>query len=119
MNSHSQAAVTSFFDAYTDGEPVEVRLPDGSTRIVLGFVLRDNGISWMDDACLEEMPTRHADHHLHGTSKFENGMIELEGHRFSAVEDFERALAWRRMMKGRDVRVLRKHAEARLVQLRR
>ena len=105
-----------FIEAYERGDPVGVTLPGGGLYGIVGFVMHETGISFMDDACLDDMPTRHADHHLSGTPAFAGPDIFLQSHRFHALEG-EPVIRSRRMFRPRSVEEARKQAEKRLREL--
>jgi hypothetical protein len=102
-----------FKETYLHGEPVGVWLPGGGLYGVVGFLVPEDGISYMDDAYLDCMPTRHADHHLQGTPRLEGAEILLNGHCFHPLEG-EAASQWRAMFGGRDVALVRHAAEEHL-----
>jgi hypothetical protein len=106
----------SFLEAYQRGEPVGVRLPSGGLYGIVGFVLHPDGISFMDDAFLDDMPTRHPNHHLSGSPVWDGSDLVLSDHRFQVLQGHD-AERWRMMLVAWCAGHLRRRAEQRLREL--
>lgn len=105
-----------FLNAHLRGEPVGVKLPFGGLYGVVGFLMQDDGIDFMDDAFLDPWPTRHANHHLSGIPQFDGPLISLNGCKFYAL-DGDEADGWRSMFRTKDTAEVRRAAEVRLKEL--
>lgn len=109
--------MAAFLAAYHAGDPVGVWTPVGTLVGVVGFQMRETGISFMDDGFLSTQPTNNADHHLDGTAEVVGEGLMLNGHRFVALEGDD-MFRWFMGFRGRDIDEVRKAAEARLLSLR-
>lgn len=103
--------------AYRGGVPIGVVLPSGSKLIVLGIILDEAGLVFMDDGFLDPLPGHFPNHRLTGPCEMDGENLWCGGHRFMLLSDPGELACWNTLNEGHSAVDVRVRAERALLQM--